>query len=140
MPSKLKQARIKMGCSTSEAAQALHIREQYLIALEENDFSAIPGKVYVDGYLKLYSRYLGIDLVVNSVNTPHNGMLQSKITVEHKFSKYLVIVSILMLIITVISYNSVLRSNVDIDVMSIVENTEKVSETNYNIGIKYNEK
>ncbi|WP_316353231.1 helix-turn-helix domain-containing protein [Candidatus Trichorickettsia mobilis] len=140
MPSQLKQARIKMGCSTSEAAQALRIREQYLIALEENDFSAIPGKVYVDGYLKLYSRYLGVNLTINSIDTPYNGMAQGKIAVEHKFSKYLVIVSILMLIITIISYNSVLRSNVDIDVMSIVENTEKISETDYNIGIKYNEK
>ena len=108
--------------------------------LKKTIFSIFPGKVYVDGYLKLYFRYLGVNLKVNSVNNPHNDILQGKMAVEHNFSKSLVIVSILMLIITIISYNSIMQSTVDIDAMSIVENKKKVAVTDYNIGIKYNEK
>ena len=127
MLSPLKQARMKAGYSIKEVAQELHIREQYLVALEENNYSIIPGKVYADGYLKLYARYLGVSIVANpSNNTQDDNVLQNKLVADRKFSKYLVIISILMLVVTVLYYNSVLQNTIDIDVISIVENTNSL--------------
>ena len=58
---RLKEHREKRRLSVEQVAGRLKIREHYLKALEEGRFSKIPGRIYVDGYLKSYATYLGLD-------------------------------------------------------------------------------
>jgi len=43
------------------AEQDTKIRSKYLAALEAEDFDILPGPVFVRGFLRTYSRYLGLD-------------------------------------------------------------------------------
>jgi cytoskeletal protein RodZ len=58
---KLKQAREARGIPLSEVEWATKIKAAYLEALEEEDYSAIPGAVYIRGFLRAYATYLGLD-------------------------------------------------------------------------------
>ncbi len=58
---KLKAKRLENNISIEKIASELNIRKQYLIAIEEEDYSLTPGKVYTEGYIKLYANHLGID-------------------------------------------------------------------------------
>jgi hypothetical protein len=57
----LKEHREKRRLSLEHVAARLKIRGHYLRALEEGHFSNIPGRIYVDGYLRSYADYLGLD-------------------------------------------------------------------------------
>jgi len=57
----LKERREAKGISLIEVEKDLKIRKKYLQALEEGNIDAIPGKTYLVGYLRNYSRYLGVD-------------------------------------------------------------------------------
>jgi cytoskeletal protein RodZ len=59
--SKLKQAREARGMPLSEVEWATKVKAEYLQALEEENYDAIPGAVYTRGFLRTYARYLGID-------------------------------------------------------------------------------
>ncbi len=60
MGSDLKETREKLGYTVQEVAEALKIRKQYIISLEEGSTEDIPGQVYVAGYTKMYHEFLGI--------------------------------------------------------------------------------
>jgi cytoskeletal protein RodZ len=62
---RLKQARIEAGLTTKDAARALRIKHEYLIAIEEGEIHALPAKVYAKGYARKYANYLGIELDEN---------------------------------------------------------------------------
>ena len=57
----LKEKREAKGISLIEVEKDLKIRKKYLQALEDGNVDVIPGKTYIIGYLRNYSRYLGID-------------------------------------------------------------------------------
>jgi cytoskeletal protein RodZ len=57
----LKEARQNKGVSLEEVEEELRIRKKYLQALEEEDFSIMPPKVYVKGFLRNYAIYLDLD-------------------------------------------------------------------------------
>ncbi|MEX0833803.1 MAG: RodZ domain-containing protein [Actinomycetota bacterium] len=57
----LKKARVHRGKSVEEAARDTKIRAEYLTALERESFEALLGDVYVRGFLRSYSQYLGLD-------------------------------------------------------------------------------
>lgn len=57
----LRAARRAQGRSITDAAAETRVRESYLVALEDEDFAALGGDVYVRGFIRLYARYLGID-------------------------------------------------------------------------------
>src|SRR5689334_3543842 len=57
----LREARLRKGVSLMEAQQATKIRQSFLAALEEDDYSILPPPVYVRGFIKNYSTYLGLD-------------------------------------------------------------------------------
>lgn len=54
----LKSAREARGLDLRDAAQQTRISIGYLKAIEEEDFSKLPGAVFVKGFLKNYARYL----------------------------------------------------------------------------------
>ena len=58
---KLKQARQALGLSISQASKASNIQIKYLKFLEKEKFSSLPEDIYVKGFLKEYSKVLGVD-------------------------------------------------------------------------------
>lgn len=57
----LRDVRESMKLDTREVAERLHIRAKYLEAMEAGDMAALPGKVYVRGYLRQYAAFLGLN-------------------------------------------------------------------------------
>ena len=57
----LKAEREKRSLSLEEISANLKISQAYLRALEEEKYEQIPGEVFVKGYIRLYSRFLGLD-------------------------------------------------------------------------------
>ncbi len=57
----LRTAREEKGVSLAQAEAATMIRRAYLQALEDDEHGALPGAVYVKGFLRNYASYLGLD-------------------------------------------------------------------------------
>jgi cytoskeletal protein RodZ len=57
----LREARERQGLGYPELELATKIRAKYIRALEEEDFTAIPGDAYIRGFLRTYAEYLGLD-------------------------------------------------------------------------------
>src|SRR5688572_20071792 len=57
----LRTARRQQRVSLTDAAAETRVRESYLAALEEEDFAALGGDVYVKGFLRSYARFLRLD-------------------------------------------------------------------------------
>lgn len=57
----LRQARETQGLSLEQVASLTKIQEPYIKALEEEDFEALPEQIFTKGFVRTYSRSLGID-------------------------------------------------------------------------------
>jgi cytoskeletal protein RodZ len=70
----LRKARLVRGKSIEEASRETRIRAEYLQALERERFENLLGDVYVRGFLRSYSSYLGLDSdKVVSIYSDHFG-------------------------------------------------------------------
>lgn len=43
-----------------EAANALHLRPSIVSAIEDNNYSEVPGHIFLKGYVRSYARYVGL--------------------------------------------------------------------------------
>ena len=70
----LRERREARGISLIEVEKDVKIRKKYLQALEEGNIDLIPGKTYLIGYLRNYSKYLGVDEenIDQIIQTYHN--------------------------------------------------------------------
>ena len=57
----LSRARRARGITLEDAERDTHVSKRYLQALETEDFSIFPAPVYARGFLRTYSRYLGLN-------------------------------------------------------------------------------
>ncbi len=57
----LREARVRQGLGYPELELATKIRAKYLKALEDEEFSMLPGNTYVKGFLRTYADHLGLD-------------------------------------------------------------------------------
>ena len=57
----LERVRRERGLSLHDVENATKIRTRYLEGLEREDYSMLPDQVYVQGFLKTYANYLGLD-------------------------------------------------------------------------------
>jgi hypothetical protein len=57
----LREARERQGLGYPEIELATKIRAKYIRALEEEDFTSLPGDAYIRGFLRTYADYLGLD-------------------------------------------------------------------------------
>jgi hypothetical protein len=57
----LEKARLRRRKSLEEASRDTMLRIDYLQALEREEFESLGGEVYVRGFLRSYSRYLGLN-------------------------------------------------------------------------------
>lgn len=131
MSLQLKEARIQAGYSLDQIANELNIRKQYLAALEDEDYSILPGKVYIDGYKKIYAKYLGVTLALQQADSSNQCLLQSKIINNEKFKKYLVIISLIVLILVITLYRLILQSDIETGQISITDDNNFNNDLNY---------
>lgn len=57
----LTRRRREKGLSLRDVEQATKIRTRYLEGLEREDYSGLPDPIYVQGFLKTYANFLGLD-------------------------------------------------------------------------------
>jgi len=57
----LQEAREQKGVSLEQVEEATRIRQKFLKALEEGNYTALPAEAYVKGFLRNYALYLGLD-------------------------------------------------------------------------------
>ncbi len=57
----LKNARIQSGITLEHIEEETKIRRLYLEAIENENFSILPPRVYAVGFVKRYARFLGLD-------------------------------------------------------------------------------
>lgn len=57
----LREARERKGVSLAEAEKETRIRQRLIKALEEEDYTILPDRIYTKGLLKNYAHYLGLD-------------------------------------------------------------------------------
>src|SRR5437762_2103725 len=57
----LRDARQDAGVELDEVERTIRIRSRYLAALENEEWSVLPGDAYVRGFLHTYGDYLGLD-------------------------------------------------------------------------------
>ena len=55
----LKDARLRKNLKVEDVAKTLKIRATYIVAIEDGDFSRLPSEVYLIGYIRTYSAFLG---------------------------------------------------------------------------------
>ena len=79
----LRESREERGISLVEVEKDLKIRKKYLQALEEGNVEIFPGKTYIIGYLRNYSKYLGIDEEnINQIIQTYNNLKKQKADLE----------------------------------------------------------
>jgi hypothetical protein len=80
----LRRARLQQGKSLVEASRDTRVRFDYLDALEQEDWGALAGDVYVRGFLRSYSRYLGLspDKVISVYQRAHHRSMPPPAPVE----------------------------------------------------------
>jgi cytoskeleton protein RodZ len=57
----LREARMRARIDITEVESATKIRARYLRAIENEEWDALPGSVYVKSFLRTYGDYLGLD-------------------------------------------------------------------------------
>jgi cytoskeleton protein RodZ len=57
----LAEARQEKNLTIKQVAAEIHIRQQYLIDIEEGQLSDLPGPVYIFGFIRTYARLLDLD-------------------------------------------------------------------------------
>jgi len=57
----LAEERTRQGVSLTRIADQTHIRQAFLVALEESDFDALPSVGHSKGFVISYAQYLGLD-------------------------------------------------------------------------------
>lgn len=58
---RLQEERLNQGISLEEVKSETKIQTRYLTAIEENDWSKMPGNFYVRAFIREYAEVLGID-------------------------------------------------------------------------------
>lgn len=59
---KLKEARLEKGLSLEDIQKMTKIQTRHLKAIEENNFSLIPGSFYARAFIKEYANVVGVDV------------------------------------------------------------------------------
>lgn len=84
----LKERREARGISLIEVEKDLKIRKKYLQAIEEGNIGIIPGKTYLIGYLRNYSKFLGIDEEnIKQIIQTYNNLEKQKAGLEETKKK-----------------------------------------------------
>ncbi|MCB1042136.1 MAG: DUF4115 domain-containing protein [Acidobacteria bacterium] len=80
----LKRERTKREISLDEIVEDTKIAKMFLIALEQDELSQLPGGIYTRNFVRAYARYLGLDedIIASQFNEQFNIKPQSVIQQE----------------------------------------------------------
>ncbi len=75
---RLRKVREEANISLKEAAEATQISKDYLAALEDGNYSHLPGPVYIESFLKKYATFLKVssDFVLELYDQQEKKVLQ----------------------------------------------------------------
>ncbi|WP_309386744.1 helix-turn-helix domain-containing protein [Cerasicoccus frondis] len=82
---RLEEARKRQGISIREASEATKIRGDLLLSLENNNFDFDLPEVYKRGFLKLYARFLKLD--IEKVMTDYEALMLGRSKVKRSDSR-----------------------------------------------------
>ena len=134
--STLKEARINANLSINEVSRQLNIRKHYIVALEENRLEEIPSGIYAQGYIKMYSKLLGIEYVdpgISDSNLNQNDAYRNVIEFGTKNNLGIVTAIIFVFAMAAWIYMIALPS---VDEIGVVQNLENVEPVNYMLNIQ----
>ena len=57
----LRSKRKELNISIADIAKQLHLKANFITALEQDDYDKLPGPTYVRGYIRAYAKAVGID-------------------------------------------------------------------------------
>jgi cytoskeleton protein RodZ len=57
----LHRARLSFDLSLDQVEAAIRIRASHIESMENNQFSALPGRAYIFGFIRTYAEFLGLD-------------------------------------------------------------------------------
>ena len=109
----LRRVRLQYNLSLPEVEESTRIRATYIEALELGDFERLPGQVYVTGFVKVYSEFLGLDpnrmVQLLKTQTGHKVTKPTKIfhvaTEDQKVPSFrIIIASALVLIVVLLAW------------------------------------
>jgi cytoskeleton protein RodZ len=137
----LKEARIEQKLTLENIALELKISADFLRFLENGNYAELPGPAYVRGYIRVYSKRLGIDPEpsldkYNSFLIPKEKKLTSKDSFFRSFilkKFHLVSFSLIFLFLfTFLFFKGDFETNYQVDEMKKVDQVDlsNISETN----------
>ena len=77
----LRMAREEKGISLDQLQEKTKIQKRYLSAIENNEFSLLPGKFYVRAFIRLYAEEVGIN--VEALLKEFSGQIQASLKEEN---------------------------------------------------------
>lgn len=109
---RLSKARHDLDKKRSTVAEDLNIRESYIEAIESDDYSKLPGKAYVSGFIKSYSEYLELDVddilkmlrATQDLQEDYQNMPQ-QLYKDYKRTRHICMFSFVIVLILVIGIN-----------------------------------
>ena len=147
----LKNKRQEQGLSLDKISSDLRIKSQYLQALEENRFNALPGSAYVIGFIKSYASYLNLnsaDIIsiykqeTASSSSSDMSLIEDENSLIHDpviNSNHIIIGSVVVLVGILFIYLVNNRSNDDVATVKpeaeVVEMSETPSSDNLEISL-----
>ena len=132
---KLSAARHELNKKRSTVAEELNIREIYIEAIEKDDYSVIPGKAYISGFIKSYAEYLNLDAedllkmlrATQNMQEDYQNMPQ-QLYKDYKRTKNIFLLSFVALLLVIVGVNYYSYVNHQINIRKI-ENKANSSET-----------
>ena len=103
----LKEARIKSKLTIEQVATKLFSDPDIVEDLENDIFKKLGGNVYIKGYIRNYSKLLGldsavlIDLLTNQLELEEEKIVLPKITEHLVALRIIAVVSLILLLVTV---------------------------------------
>ena len=58
----LHKTRLEQNISLEEVQSATNIQAKYLVFLEEGNYQKLPGNIYTKSWIKIYGKFLGLDI------------------------------------------------------------------------------
>jgi len=106
---KLKKERTSKGVSLQEISSTTRISMEFLRGFEQDDYSGFPAKVFVTGFLRSYSKYLGIDpdKVIDEYEQIEEDKIKSETITDYsdtKFEKFGIVVLVPIMLVLLIAY------------------------------------
>ena len=110
----LRQARESQGLSIQNAALRLRLGAEQIAAIESEDWQALPGRVFIIGFVRNYARLLGIADVENLIERlqqalqneemPKLEIKRGDVIVSQRADHRAMIIALLLLIVVILGF------------------------------------